>query len=78
MRGVSAGASEASAAAQVVSLHEQIRCVERELEIRRRTYDRWLELGANGFTRERADEEVRAMTAVLATLRQLLHPGLAR
>jgi hypothetical protein len=75
---MSVDAPERTTPAQVVPLHQQISCVEQELTLRRRVYDRWVELGANGWTRLRADEEVRAMAAVLATLRQLLHPNLPR
>jgi hypothetical protein len=50
-------------------LAEQIACVERELAMRRRAYPRWTEAGK--MTQAKADAEIRAMAAVLETLRDL-------
>lgn len=49
-----------------VPIADQIAAVERELEMRRRVYPRWV---ANGKMKQgTADEEIRRMEAVLATL----------
>lgn len=53
----------------MIPLLEQIACVERELVMRRRAYPRWIEGGK--MTQAKADAEIRAMTAVLETLREL-------
>lgn len=50
-----------------VSYQEQVRCVERELTLRRRNYPRWV-AGAV-ITQAQADREIRAMQAVLETVR---------
>lgn len=51
------------------SLEDQIRCVDREVEMRARVYKRWV---ADGKMRqEKADWETGCMTAVLATLRAM-------
>jgi hypothetical protein len=49
-----------------VTLDEQIKCVERELELRRRVYPR--RVADRKMTPERADYQIRAMQAVLETL----------
>jgi hypothetical protein len=53
----------------MTTLAEQIACVERELTMRKRVYPRWTE--ANKMTQAKADAEIRAMMAVLETLRGL-------
>jgi hypothetical protein len=52
-----------------VPLRDQIACVEREIALRRRVYPHWVE--AKRMTQSTADEEIRRMDAVLATLRGL-------
>jgi hypothetical protein len=52
-----------------VPLPEQIECVERELGMRQRVYDRRVADGK--MTRALADRELARMTAVLATLQGL-------
>lgn len=52
-----------------VTLGDQIRCVERELKLRKGAYPRWV--GDGRMTSGRAAEEIRRMEAVLATLQAL-------
>lgn len=52
-----------------ITLDEQIDCVRREISMRRRVYPRWID--AWRMTEERADHEIAAMEAVLATLESL-------
>lgn len=47
----------------------QIQCVEREIGMRERVYPRWIE--AKRMTQKKADQEIEAMRAVLATLQQV-------
>lgn len=55
---------------QEVSLDRQQQAVRRELNMRQRVYPRWV---ANGkMTQAKADEEIAAMAAVLATLERLV------
>lgn len=49
-----------------VSLPDQIKCVRREIGLRKRVYPRWVESGR--LTQAKADAEIAAMKAVLATL----------
>jgi hypothetical protein len=49
-----------------VSLTEQVAAVEREIKMRQRVYPRWVEGGR--MTQQKADAEIRAMEAVLATV----------
>ncbi len=49
-----------------VSIHEQIRCVERELKMRGRVYPDRVE--RNRMSPQQAERETEAMTAVLGTL----------
>jgi hypothetical protein len=49
-----------------VTLQRQIRCVERELNFRRRIYERRVQ--ENKMSQSHADDEINAMEAVLATL----------
>lgn len=50
-------------------LREQIRCVERELRLRRSAYGRWVASGK--MKQAEADREIAAMEAVLDTLREV-------
>lgn len=52
-----------------VSLNEQIRCVGRELGLRKNVYPRFLRSGR--ITQEKADHEIAAMEAVYETLKRL-------
>ena len=57
-----------------LDIYEQIKCVERELAMRRRLYPRWVmaeKIGAH-----EADHELRCMEAVLKTLEGLAAPPL--
>mgnify|MGYP003396328822 CR=1 FL=1 len=47
----------------------QIKCVQRELALRKRVYPRFV--AGEKITQEVADEEIAVMTAVLATLKSL-------
>lgn len=57
-----------ASAAPPVPLDRQIKAVERELAMRRRVYPSWVAKGR--MSQANADEEIAAMEAVLATLRQ--------
>jgi hypothetical protein len=57
-----------------IPLEAQIACVEREIVMRRRVYPEWI--AKRRMTGERAQAEIRAMSAVLKTLREL-RPGAA-
>jgi hypothetical protein len=52
----------------VIGLSEQVAAVAREIAMRKRTYPRWVE--ANRMTQAKADHEIAAMEAVLATVQQ--------
>lgn len=52
-----------------VPMQHQRECAERELKMRRRAYPRWVEQGR--MTQLQADREIRAMEAVVETLRGL-------
>lgn len=52
-----------------VTLADQITCVEREIAMRQRVYTRWVYTGR--MKQGAADEEIRRMAAVLATLKSL-------
>lgn len=52
-----------------VTLADQIRCVEREIALRRHVYPRQVSIGR--MKPGEADEEIRRMESVLATLRSL-------
>ena len=56
-----------------VSIDDQIRCVEREIEWRLHVYPRLIARGR--MTQERANREVVKMRAVLWTLRKSKHGG---
>ena len=51
------------------NLSEQIKCVGRELYLRRNVYRKWVKDGR--MTRQVADREIETMEAVLATLQKL-------
>lgn len=53
-----------------VGLSEQIECVRREIALRERVYPRWVSAGK--MTQVKANDEIAAMRAVLATLVSLL------
>lgn len=52
-----------------VSLEEQIRCVMREIAMRKSAYPRFIE--KRQLTQTKADNEIAAMEAVLATLQSI-------
>lgn len=52
-----------------ISLQEQIKCVEREIAMRRRVYPRWI--FNNKMKQAQADLEIERMEAVLNTLQTL-------
>ena len=53
----------------MTTLDDQIRCIKRELALRRRVYPRLLQQGT--LTQDQAAHEIRTMDAVLATLQAL-------
>jgi hypothetical protein len=53
----------------VVSLRDQVACVEREIALRERLYPRWVSDGR--MTPGKADSEIAGMRAVLETLRSV-------
>jgi len=53
----------------VISLTDQIRCVSRELALRRRVYPRFV--GSGRMKPEEAEREIERMQAVLHTLQEL-------
>ena len=50
-----------------ISIADQIKCVERELAMRRRVYPNWV--ASKKMTQEKADHEIAAMEAVFDTVR---------
>lgn len=54
---------------QPIDLQQQINCVKREIEMRHRTYPHWVTNGR--IQQPQADYEIKAMNAVLETLREL-------
>ena len=52
-----------------MDISEQIKCVKREIGMRKRVYPRWVENG--NMTQEKAEHELAAMSAVLETLQSL-------
>lgn len=54
----------------VITLEEQIACIERELAFRVRGYPRWVRDGK--LTQSNADVEMLRMSAVLATLNRVM------
>ena len=59
----------------MITIEEQIACIERELGMRVKLYPRWVKSGK--LTQAAADEELARMRAVLLTLQRLDHqvPG---
>ena len=53
----------------MISIEEQIKCIGRELGMRRAVYPRFIAAGK--LTKEKADAELAAMDAVYATLKEL-------
>lgn len=53
-----------------VTLEEMATCAERELEMRRRVYPRWVDSGK--MSPKKADEETLRMEAIVSVLRGLL------
>lgn len=56
------------------TLEEQIKCIERELAMRRNVYPRQVQKGA--MRPDVADHEILCMEAVLRTLQQIKQPTL--
>lgn len=56
-------------APKAASLDRQIECVEREIDMRRRVYPRWVAAGK--MQQAKADNEIAVMEAVAATLRMV-------
>jgi hypothetical protein len=56
----------------VIPLADQIKCVERELKMRKGAYPRWVHDGR--ISQEHADTEIARMQAVLETLKKLSPP----
>ena len=52
-----------------MNISDQIKCVERELNMRRRVYPSWVE--RERMTQQKADYEISAMEAVLSTLKDV-------
>jgi hypothetical protein len=55
------------------TLAEQIRCVGREISMRKTTYPRWVYAGK--MSAPKAEEEIACMEQVLRTLRSLVNDG---
>jgi len=53
----------------MITTEEQIKCVAREIALRRACYPRWVKDGK--MKQEAADHELAAMEAVMATLKRL-------
>lgn len=51
-----------------IPMEEQIACIEREIRMRERVYPRWV--GAGKLSQKKADHEIAAMRAVLATIKK--------
>lgn len=51
-----------------VTLEQQIKCVTREIGMRKRVYPRWVSTGR--MKKEEMEREIAAMEAVLATLKK--------
>jgi hypothetical protein len=51
----------------MITIDEQLKCVEREIGMRKRVYPRWVEGGR--MTQVKADSEMKSMEAVADTLR---------
>ena len=57
----------------MVTISEQLACAKREVGMRKRVYPRWVE--ANRMTRAKADAEIAAMEAIVATLEEIDQRG---
>lgn len=57
----------------MITIQDQIACIERELRQRARAYPRWVEAGR--MTQAKADLETARMAAVLETLRGIEQGG---
>lgn len=68
-----ADAAEGRRVMGIISLHEQIVCVRREIGMRERVYPKWVSAGR--MKQDVADREIAAMRAVLATLETLRNEG---
>lgn len=55
--------------AVAVPIEHQVACVRREISMRERVYPRWV--ADHRMTQRKADEELAAMRAVLATLEEI-------
>lgn len=53
----------------MTSLHDQIKCVQREIEMREDIYPRMVKWGK--MDPQKADEELKAMKSVLSTLKEI-------
>jgi signal recognition particle subunit SEC65 len=53
-------------------LRDQLRCVNREINMRTKVYPKWVERGS--MTQKKADEEIATMKAVRDTLMDLIAP----
>jgi hypothetical protein len=52
-----------------VTIADQLKCARRELALRQRAYPRWIDNGR--MSRDEADREIEAMSAIVATLQTL-------
>ena len=57
----------------IVTLLEQISCVEREIRMREKVYPKWVEQGR--MKQDKADREIETMKEVLNTLTKLREKG---
>lgn len=55
-----------------VSLEDQVRCLKREIAMRKNVYPKWIATGR--LKQEDADREIAALTAALHTIMNLLEP----
>jgi aconitase B len=55
-----------------ISLEEQVRCAERELEKRKKFYPKWV--AERGMNQLKADHEIACMAAVVETLKNVKQP----
>lgn len=59
----------------MIILDDQIRCIEREIAMRKRCYPKWVE--RNSMSASQAAHEMNAMTEVLHTLNQVRQASLS-
>lgn len=50
----------------MIDIEAQVACARREVAMRKRVYPRWIESGR--FSQAKADHEIAAMEAIIATL----------